>query len=283
MQTEDHISLEEIPFSLDHTLGCGQAFRWKRDRGIWKGVAGNRYIQIWQKGNMLFFTGAEEEYIRNYFQLDLDLESVLSGINRDTHISSAIENCYGLRIIKQPEWECIASYICATNMNIPRIMGCIEKISKRLGRKIPYKKEEIFEFPHPTDIAGSDLCNLCECRLGYRAEYLYETARHVLEFPELIPSIYKLPYEKAKTRLMEMKGIGPKAADCILLFAFNKYESFPVDVWIRRIMNRYYLASDLSGPLSLNEYKKTGDFARDYFGSFAGYAQEYLFCNRNSM
>jgi N-glycosylase/DNA lyase len=283
MLTERRLSLENTPFSLDHTLGCGQAFRWKKGKEAWEGVAGNRLIKIRQKGNTLFFTGAEEEFIRNYFQLDLDLESILSDINRDVHIGSAIERCYGLRILKQPEWECIASYICATNTNIPRIIGCIENLSVNYGRRIRSIKEEAYEFPYPENIASSSLCDLDKCRLGYRTRYLHDTAKQVLETPGLIPSIYELPYEKAKKRLMELKGVGPKAADCILLFAFNKYEAFPIDVWIRRIMSRYYISVETEEPISTKEYKKIGDFARGYFGPFAGYAQEYLFCNRNNM
>lgn len=283
MPAEIQLCLENIPFSLDHTLGCGQAFRWKRDKDSWEGIVGDRYVQIRQNGNMLFISGADEEFIRNYFQLDLDLETILSGINRDVHIGLAIERCFGLRIVKQPEWECIASYICATNTNIPRIMGCIESLSVNHGKRISNTKKKVFEFPSPENIASSDLCELDICRLGYRAEYLHETAKKIMEMPGFITSIYRLPYEEARKRLMELKGIGPKAADCILLFGFNKYEAFPVDVWIRRIMNLYYISGEPEGSISMKEYNKIGKFARDYFGPYAGYAQEYLYCNRDCM
>ncbi|MFA5236427.1 MAG: DNA glycosylase [Methanoregula sp.] len=271
------------PFSLDQTLGCGQVFRWDRSAdGWWCGVVGSQAIRCRQKGAILTYEGADEAFIRHYFSLDLDLEAVLAAIDRDPFIYEAIERCRGLRLVRQPAWECLCSYICATNSNIPMIRRRIATIAQQFGTGIVSGDGKFFAFPDPSRISCTgDASSLAECRLGYRMPYVFKTACDVDGQNNWAETIAALPYEDARREMMKFSGIGPKAADCVLLFAFQKYESFPVDVWIRRIMREHYLPS-LSNDSALTgrEYDTIRNFARRHFGEYCGYAQEYLYAGR---
>lgn len=269
------------PFSLDITLSCGQVFRWEKEAGgWWCGVVGNRLIRIRQDGDLLKYKGADRHCIEHYFSLDQDLGNIISSFDRDPIIRAAVERCRGLRLIRQSPWECLISYICSTNSNIPMIKKRINNIAQAFGDPIESGGRTYYGFPGPEALAGSSASVLSECKMGYRGNYV-KTACDISYENDWEQSIGSLPYEKARKSLMKLKGIGPKAADCILLFAFQKYESFPVDVWIRRIMRENYLP-ELSGGSSLTnrEYDMIRSFAREYFGEYCGYAQEYLYAAR---
>ena len=270
------------PFSLDQTLACGQVFRWDRtDSGTWYGVVGSRVIQIQQDGPHLWFAGATEEFIRDYFSLDLDLGAILSAIDRDPFIHTAIERCRGLRLIRQPPWECLISYICSTNSNIPMIRRRIAMIAEQFGKEVTFEDRVYYTFPGPEALSCSGNDALAECRLGYRQPYVFRTACDIDDVKSWETSLAAMPCEDARRALMKLSGVGPKAADCILLFAFRKYEAFPVDVWIRRIMQQHYLTTLITGSaLTGWEYDIIRRFARDHFGEYCGYAQEYLYAAR---
>jgi N-glycosylase/DNA lyase len=264
-------------FSLESTLGCGQVFRWEKKGEWWEGIVGNQHIRIRQRSRVLQFTGTSPEVIRDYFQLDLDLEHILASIQKDSIMKEAITSCSGLRIIRQPAWECLASYICATYANIPGIKKKIFLLSKAYGERFISGSEVFFTFPSPDAMYRSDLCNRPSCSLGYRAPYIFETAGTIAEDPGWEKRLHTLPYLEARKYLLRLKGVGPKVADCVLLFAFGKYEAFPVDVWIARIMRQCYGRPDLT------RYEQIARTGREYFGRYAGYAQEYLFCNREAL
>lgn len=271
------------PFSLDQTLGCGQVFRWDRTPdGWWYGVVGDRVIKCRQEHETLTYEGAPESFIRHYFALDTDLFTVTASIDNDPFIRTAIERCRGLRLIRQPEWECLCSYICATNSNIPMIKRRIASIAKEFGKKISFEGNTYYAFPGPGDISCTgDVASLAECRLGYRSPYVFDTACGIADKKQWEKTIHSLSYDDARRELVKLSGIGPKAADCILLFAFQKYESFPVDVWIRRIMRDHYIPSLNASPsLTGWEYDTIRLFARRHFGEYCGYAQEYLYAAR---
>jgi len=270
------------PFSLDLTLSCGQVFRWDRQPdGWWYGVVGSRVIKIRQDLTSLTFDGAPASFIRHYFSLDTDLDRITASFDRDPFIHNAIVRCRGLRIVRQPAWECLISYICATNSNIPMIRRRISHIAQTYGKPLEFEERTYFAFPGPASLAATCTSALSDCKLGYRSPYVLETACDIADEKGWNDSIASLPYEQARSALMKLRGVGPKAADCILLFAFQKYEAFPVDVWIRRIMREHYiktLGSDSS--LTGREYDTIRRFARKHFGEFCGYAQEYLFASR---
>jgi len=270
------------PFSLDRTLGCGQVFRWDRaDDGWWYGVVGGRVIRIRQDETQLIFQGAPGSFIKKYFSLDVDLLPVLTSIDHDPFIHTAIIQCTGLRLIRQPKWECLISYICSTNSNIPTIRRRIASIAEQFGKEIEFEGKTYYAFPESSSISCGGYDGLTECRLGYRKPYVFYTSCSVTDKKRWEETIHRLPYDDARKELMKLKGVGPKAADCILLFAFQKYEAFPVDVWIRRIMREHYLP-ELPGdaPLTIREYDTIRRFARYHFGEYCGYAQEYLYAAR---
>jgi N-glycosylase/DNA lyase len=269
-------------FSLDRTLGCGQVFRWDQtEDGWWYGVVGGRVIRIQQEGRQIIYHGAPGSFIKKYFSLDLNLMPILTSIDQDPIIHTAIRHNTGLRIIRQPKWECLISYICSTNSNIPTIRRRIASIAERFGKPIDFEGETYFTFPEPSSISCGELEDLTPCRLGYRQPYIFGTSCSVADEKCWDEKIEKLPYEDARKELIKLKGVGPKAADCILLFAFQKYESFPVDVWIRRIMRENYLPGLLkNAPLTMRDYDTIRNFARNHFGMYCGYAQEYLYAAR---
>ena len=272
------------PFSLDHTLGCGQVFRWHLTTdGWWHGVVGDRVIKCRQDGDVLAFEGANAAFIRHYFALDLALDEILGAIDRDPFIHAAIERCRGLRLVRQPPWECLCSYICATNSNIPMIRRRIATIAQQFGTPITFEGKTFYSFPAPNAISSAlgGCTSLEACRLGYRTPYVFDTACEIADVKQWEETITALPYEDARRELMKLSGIGPKAADCVLLFAFQKHEAFPVDVWIRRIMRDNYIRT-LSNDSALTgwEYDTIRRFARRHFGEYCGYAQEYLYAAR---
>jgi N-glycosylase/DNA lyase len=269
---------ESTAFSLDLTLGCGQVFRWEKTGEWWTGVVEKEVIRIRQKKHSLIFQGTSKERITDYFGLDTDLGFILESIDRDPVIHGAITACNGLRLVNQPPWECLASYICATYANIPGIRKKIALLSKTFGEPIPGGPGPVFySFPSADTLAESAPCDLSRCSLGYRAPYLCATAREIASDPGWVERIHALDYNAARLDLMQFMGVGPKVADCVLLFAFGKYEAFPVDVWIARIMQRHYGATDKGG------YEQIRRRGREYFGPYAGYAQEYLYGDRERL
>ena len=220
-------------------------------------------------------------FITEYFSLDVDLQPILASIDRDPFIGSAIRQCAGLRLIRQPKWECLVSYICSTNSNIPMIRRRIGTIAEQFGREIFFEGKTYYTFPEPSAITCSDGKALADCKLGYRTPYVFNTACTIGDIKQWDEKITSMPFEAARRELMKLSGVGPKAADCILLFAFQKYEAFPVDVWIRRIMQQHYIRTlNTDAGLTGWEYDIIRRFAREHFGEYCGYAQEYLYAAR---
>jgi N-glycosylase/DNA lyase len=274
------------PLNLDFTLCCGQTFRWNKQGGWWYGAVEEKVIKIRQIGNELEFENVEMDFVKNYFGLYDDLSKISSQISKDEHIKRAVEAFKGLRILRQDPWECLISYICATYKNISAIKQMLSNLSKKFGDKIHLDGYDFYTFPTPERLAKATAEELAKCGLGYRAKYVSETAKAVYENGFEVESLRKLSYEKAKEELLNFSGVGLKVADCVLLFSLGKLEAFPVDVWIKRVILKYYesyfpneFIRKISGKKSLtsSEYKKLNLFGRRYFGDYAGYAQEYLY------
>jgi N-glycosylase/DNA lyase len=275
-----------VPFDLGFTLCCGQAFRWDKRGEWWCGIVGKHAFKIWQIGNVLEFENIDARFVRTYFGLDDDLLKILSQIRKDTHIMQAIEAFKGLRILRQDPWECLISYICATYKNISAIKQMLSNLSKKFGDKINFDGYDFYTFPTPEMLAKATAEELVKCGLGYRAKYVSETAKMVYENGFEFEGLRKIAYEKAKEELLNFLGVGLKVTDCVLLFSLGKLEAFPVDVWIKRVILRYYashfpnefIRKILSKKsLTNSEYERLNLFGRRYFGEHAGYAQEYLY------
>jgi N-glycosylase/DNA lyase len=280
------VKLDDVPFNLDVTLCCGQVFRWDRKGDWWYGVAGDKAFKVRQAKAELEFANADEKFIENYFALDDDLKKIGTTIGRDKHIKKALREFWGLRIIRQDPWECLISYICATYKNIPAIRHMLLSLSRRFGEKTGLDGMGFFTFPTPERLAAASAKDLLACGLGYRAKYVRDTSKRIFETSFELESLRQLPYLQAKKQLCRFAGVGPKVADCVLLFSLGKTEAFPVDRWVERVILNHYvekLPSELAQKLQLreglsnSEYAKLNVFGREYFGKYAGYAQEYLY------
>lgn len=287
---EIHLGQSKTPFSLDFTLECGQAFRWKKI-GEWQyGVVRQNVVKVRQNEDVLEFQAYPEElnskFLKSYFRLDDDLPKIYFLIVKDEHIKAAVERFEGLRLMRQEPWECLISYICATYKNISAIKDMILNISKRFGKKLLFDGLEFYTFPKPNELANANIEELRACKLGFRAEHVLEVSRKVNAREFNIEALKELNYEVAKNELMKLPGVGPKVANCVLLFSLGMLEAFPIDVWMKRIVMEYY--ADNFEPLFVKkvlskksltrgESNRIGLFGRRYFGRFVGYAQEYLY------
>jgi len=278
------------PFNLEHTLRCGQVFRWEKMGDWWYGVVSGKVLKLRQIGDKLLFESFPEKmnqkFVENYFRLDDDLSRILSRINKDQHIGEATKALHGLRIIRQEPWECLISYMCATNANIPAIRNMILNLSKRFGKRITLEGHDFYAFPKPSDLAEADIAEIKGCKLGFRADRVLKVSKMIEQGEFDLEALRKMGYEEAKGKLMFLPGVGHKVADCVLLFSLDMLKSFPVDVWMRRIILRFYpdqfetsFVEKVLGKRSITpkEYEKISTFGRGYFGQYAGYAQEYLF------
>ena len=267
------------PLDLDATLGGGQAFRWQRAGDRWEGVVDGRFLRLRQEGNLLHYAGAGESFVRHYLALDLDFDHVLGSIDRDPVMRTAIERCYGLRVVRQPFFECLLSYLCATNTNIPAVRRRVEALSGQYGEPIA-NAGQTRSFPSPESLQDASEADLRDCRLGYRARYARAAIDRFRDDGPRMAEIPSLSHDEARRRLIALPGIGPKAADCVLLYALGHLDAFPVDVWIHRILRRHYLPELGDSPLSPSRYEAARAFGRSRFGQHAGYAQVYLFSMR---
>jgi N-glycosylase/DNA lyase len=260
-------------FNLDHTLSCGQVFRWKKlDDGFWYGVIGKRVVKIRQDSDFLFFASNNNKYIntiiKQYFNLNVNYKAIIKSISKAPKIRKMITSSYGLRILKQDPWECLISYIISINKNIPAINCLIENICQKYGHRIDFEGMSFYTFPTPDELKHLKTHHIRACSVGFRDRYIKDAIDKVYSKKIDLKKLAKLSYPEAKAELIKIVGVGSKVADCILLFAYNKYEAFPVDVWIKRAMKKLY------------GIKKDNDilpFASKHFGKFAGYAQEFIY------
>lgn len=247
---------------------------------------GKKVFKMRQVNDVLEFEGANVDFVKNYFRLDDDLPEIISQISRDFLIERAVHAFLGLRIARQNPWECLISYICSTYKNIPAIKKMIFELAKRFGEETVFEDCVFYAFPTPEVLANASLDELERCKLGFRAKRVQETARIVNSKKIDFKALRRLDYEMAKDVLVQLPGVGNKAADCVLLFSMEKLEAFPLDVWMKRIVETHYadhfdetFIKKVSHRKSLSkkEYVEVSMFARNYFGKYAGYAQEYLF------
>ncbi len=276
----------DVPFDLDFSLCCGQVFRWKKLGGWWYGVAGDHVFKVRQRGSDLEFEGVCEEFVRHYFGLNDDLEQISQCIDKDAHIRKALRRFEGLRLVRQEPWACLIGFICSTYKNIVAIELMLTKLSEKYGDKQFFGGYDFYLFPTVETLAKASDNGLRECGLGYRAEYVHATAKKILDEKINLESLKCFPYLEARKVLLEFPGVGLKVADCVLLFSLEKMDAFPVDVWVKRVILNHYAEHfskeavkkmENHNSLTNGEYLKIGEFARSYFGGYAGYAQEYLY------
>lgn len=268
-------TLQCTDFNLDYTLDCGQVFRWDKIDDVWTGIVEGDVVRAWQDlqiGVVHIDSRLPEDFFRNYFRFDDDIDSILDAVNKDEYMNEAIHSYRGMRLIRQDPWECLISYLLATAWSIPNIKNGISKLSRIFGEEIA---EGYYSFPEPDALAMACDSDLCDCRLGFRTNRIRKAAAQVVDGDINLDELFELDYEAAKKKLMMLDGIGEKVADCILLFAFEKMEAFPVDTHVEKVIRAYYGNHEFFKDGITRT--KIGAWGRLYFGKYCGYAQQYLF------
>jgi N-glycosylase/DNA lyase len=259
-------------FDLAMTLDSGQVFHWARkDRGF-VGAIAEAAVYIQQEGDSLKFVGASAKTIARYFALDHPLLEICASFPDDAVMNAAGDFCRGLRIIRQPKWECLATFICSSMKQVAHIRQISAALRQRFGNVKQICARKIFTFPSAERLAGASEKDLRECALGYRAKNLRATAQRIASGEANLKAWCNLSNAALQTRLCELPGVGAKVANCVMLFAYERIAAFPIDVWIERVLREKYFAN--KGNVTA---KTLADFAEKYFGAHGGYAQQYLF------
>ena len=260
----------EFGINLDHTFDCGQCFRFDKvgdsDYDVeYRGVAFGRAVSFAQKGDELYVIGSDgdefEKIWRRFLSLDEDYGAIhgeLASLSDNKALHRAIEYGKGIRILRQDPWEAICSFIISQNNNIPRIKGLIRALSERAGERLA---DGVYSFPTAQAVADLGVDELRALKVGFRAPYILDAAEKVSSGKLDVSAVASLSTKDAEKLLCTVKGIGPKVADCALLFGFSKYDAFPVDVWMKRVIEKYFDPT----------------FAPESLGRYAGIAQQVLF------
>ena len=268
--------MKKLQYNVHDTINSGQVFLWQNHENIWFGIDGQNIIQISHKP---FQNIILSQKARNFLRDDDDFDKIVKSISKDKIVKEAIKHSPGLRITRQNPFQCYISFIVSANSNIAKIRMCLEKLCRRFGTKIQFKNKDFFLFPKPQRLASATLQELQECGLGYRSSYIIDAARAVLSGEINFNFLKKTDYHTAKESLVKIPGIGNKVADCIMLYSLEKLEAFPLDVWMSKILEKYYSDKfDIdTKTITAKKYDMIHQRAIDYFGTHAGYAQQFLF------
>lgn len=264
-------------YDLAATLSSGQAFRWRAQGDAWIGVIDGRWVRLRCEDDGVLAETAEPitdwNWLTHYLQLQLDLPSVLASFPDDAPMRSAVAVCRGLRLLRQDPWECLASFILSSTKQIVQIQQIIALLCERYGElvAIPTGEPPAHAFPSAARLAAITEKELRDCKMGFRAPYLLATARMVAEGRIDLERLRGLGVAEAREALIGLPGVGRKIADCVLLFAYGFQAAFPVDVWVMKALRELYFPRRRPTPKRLQKFTET------YFGSHAGYAQQYLF------
>ena len=269
-------------FELRDIFECGQCFRWnKQEDGSYTGVFKNNVLNVKKNKDEIIFEGICEndiqQTVENYFDLNRNYEKIKEQLSRiDQNMKMSIEYGNGIRILNQDLWETIISFIISANNNIPRIKGIIERLSEKYGDEIKYKGNKYYTFPTQEQLKNVTVEEYRKLGLGFRDIRLYETTKMILNKQVDIGNMKNNPNTiEVREELLKLSGVGPKVADCILLFSdLKRFEVFPIDVWVRRVMNDLYIKNEDETKVNKKQIEK---IANEKFGDLAGLAQQYLF------
>lgn len=295
---EQQIILKNVQaFELEDIFECGQCFRWnKQEDGSYIGVVKQGVLQV-KKQNEIQSVGEQEnqniekdvseiiisgkcegdlrKIAEQYFDLSTDYEKIKQELSKiDEYLATSIEFGKGIRILNQDLWETIISFIISANNNIPRIKGIIERISQAYGNEINYKGKNYYTFPTPKQLAKASVEDLRKLGLGFRDQRVHDTTQIILNKQITLEELEQENTENLRQKLLTLPGVGPKVADCIMLFGMHRFEVFPIDVWVRRVMNELYIKLEDENKVNKKEIEK---LAREKYSNLAGLAQQYLF------
>jgi N-glycosylase/DNA lyase len=275
-------------FDLEQTLNSGQVFHWQKVGDGFIGAIGDLPVYVRQDGRALKVcfggtpkpareTRALPGIMRRYFALDHPLAEICDSFPKDPLMNDARNFCRGLRIIRQPKWECLATFICSSMKQVAHIRQISLALRKRFGEQRTIGDELVYTFASPRRLAQASEKELLECKLGYRAKNLHGTARLVSSGQGDLEAWSALSDVELRKQLCALPGVGPKIANCVMLFAYERLRAFPIDVWIERVLKQHYFSRRTK--MSAQRLRQ---FSETYFGEHGGYAQQYLFHHARS-
>lgn len=281
MQEQKYILKDAKSFEPNHVFDCGQCFRWEKQKdGSYTGIFNNNVLNVNKIDNDIIFKGICENNIKEvcteYFDLARNYEDIKLELSKvDDNLKKSIDYGEGIRILNQDLWETIISFIISANNNIPRIKGIINRLSEKFGSKIEWDGDTYYTFPTVQQLARASVQDLRSLGLGFRDARVYETTKMILNKEVDLDKMYEEDTNKAKESLLTLSGVGPKVADCILLFSkLKRFDVFPIDVWVRRVMNELYIKNEDETKVSKKEIE---NLAKEKYGNLEGIAQQYLF------
>lgn len=261
--------------NLENTINSGQVFLWTKQKEFWYGINGQDILKINSSGKITSYSNKKYDFFRN----DDNIKEIIKSISKDKITKIAVKKYLGLRLVRQDPFQCFISFIVSSNSNIQKIKSSLEKISMKFGKKIWFDNKEFYMFPEPRRIATATIQEIQNCGVGYRAKFIIDAAKMVESRQIDFDYLKKLNYQDAKNVILTVPGIGNKVADCVLLFSLDKLEAFPLDRWMIRILEKYYLGKFELETKSITEkqYNILHEKIVNYFGPYAGYAQQFLF------
>ena len=282
MKEQTYIINNINSFEPKHIFECGQCFRWDEEQnGSYTGIVKNNVINVKKVDNTVTFfsLGADnlEELVTDYFDLNRNYEEIKNKLSQiDIYLANSIKYGNGIRILNQDLWETIISFIISANNNIPRIKGIINRMSQKYGNRIEWNGKEYYTFPTVESLSKASVEELRGLGLGFRDIRVYETTQKILKKEVNLEKLHEeKDTQKVREMLLTLSGVGPKVADCILLFStLKRFDVFPIDVWVRRVMNELYIKNADETKVNKKEIEK---LAKEKYGNLEGLAQQYLF------
>lgn len=294
--------INPVPLDPIRTINSGQVFLWENYNNSWYGIDGNYILKITITGKERYKLSENKKFLSELENIDIDYnafpeyknwnyhffrlydnqELINKTLSKDPSILNIYKKYKGLRLIRQDPFQCIISFVCASNTNIKRIRYMLKNITKKFGKRVIYNNINFNLFPNVNELSEASIEELIACGLGYRSKFVKSISNHIKNNLDL-NSLKDMKYLEAKTELTKLFGIGNKIADCILLFSLEKTEAFPIDIWVYRALFQYYgwMFKDNSLIKSIkvpeNKYKLIHNKINDYFGKYSGYVQQYLY------
>lgn len=261
--------------NLENTINSGQVFLWTKQKEFWYGINGQDILKINNLGKITSYSNRKYDFFRN----SDDMENIIKSISKDKTTRVAVKKYLGLRLVRQDPFQCFISFIVSSNSNIQKIKSSLEKIAIKFGKRVQFDNNEFYMFPEPKKIANATIQEIQNCGVGYRARFIIDAAKMVEAKQIDFDYLKKSNYQDAKEMILSVPGIGNKVADCILLFSLDKLEAFPLDRWMIRILEKYYLEKFELETKSITEkqYNVLHGKIVKHFGPYAGYAQQFLF------
>ena len=294
--------INAIPLDPIRTINSGQVFLWENHNNSWYGIDGNHILKIDINRKERYKLNENKKFLVELENIDIDYNSfpeyknwnyhffrlydnqelINKTLSKDPIILNIYKKYKGLRLIRQDPFQCIISFVCASNTNIKRIRYMLKNITKKFGKRVIYNNIDFNLFPNVKELSEASIEELIGCGLGYRSKFVKSISNHIKNNLDL-NSLKDMKYLEAKTELTKLFGIGNKIADCILLFSLDKTEAFPIDIWVYRALFQHYewMFKDNSLIKSIklqdNKYKLIHNKINDYFGKYSGYVQQYLY------